>query len=326
MATANNSVDYFSHDKHMRHDPKVNALRNKFPGWGYAIWCMLLEEFCDRKDRTIEWNTLNKELLAADFKTDVATLEEIVDYAVNIELLQIEDGTLMSKRFQERFERLDNRREQKSENGRKGAEARWKNRNGIAQDGGAIATAENCHGNEMQEKSRVEKSKETSSSFSSSSKPEEKAEAEEQQQEIISNFFFRNFNKPNAEFKKFLAWNNSGGRKWSDMDSIQRRAAAEQWQQKDSKPRFPQKFLDMWGDIYAALFDADASDVVMDAALDDKIKWEDNRDGNYTLWCPKVLYDFIELENKGQAGFLSTLKPIISKYYAIRRLNYKFTD
>lgn len=332
MATRDNTVEFFSHDKDMRHDPKINALRIKFPGWGYTVWNMLLEVFSDSRERSIEWTDLNQELLAADFYIEKDMLADIVDYCIKLGLLQLENDVLKSQRFQERFGSLDELRETRSKSGKKGADARWaENRSRKAQNGDSMANAQDAIANDgkysIEEKSIEEKRIETSSSFSSSSKPEEKAEAkEEQQQEIVSFFFFRNFDKPNAEFKKFLAWNNTGGRKWSDMDSIQRRAAAEQWKQKEKKPRFTQKFLDMWGDIYAALFDADAPEVVMDAALDDKIKWDDNHDGWFTLHCPKALYEFIEPENTGQPGFLSVLKPIISKYYSIRKLTYIFTD
>lgn len=332
MAVQNNSVEYFSHDKHMRHDPKINALRLKFPGWGYSVWCMLLEEFCNQKDRRIEWNELNRELLAADFMVDLEILDAIVDYAVKIDLLQINDGVLMSRRFQERFESLDNKREMKSEAGKKGAAALWKKRNTMAPDGSAMAEVCECLDSEMQEKSiveksREEKSKETSSSFSSSSKPEEKVDPqeEEQQQEIISNFFFRNFTDPSKEFEKFVSWNNCGGRKWADMDKDQRLAAAMQWQQKDKHSRFNPTFLQMWCEVYTALDDNKAPLAIRKAALDDKLRWEDKRDGCYILWCPKALYDFIEEEDKIH-GFLSVLKPIISKYYTIRRLSYQFTD
>lgn len=312
MATRDNTVEFFPHDKDMRHDPKVNALRIKFPGWGYTVWNMLLETFSDSRSRDVDWDELNQELLAADFLIDKALLIDIVNYAVTINLLQIKEGKLMSIRFQERFGALDEKREQKSAAGKLGAVARWgENRNGMAQNGETIAPPRQTIASKSKEEyRREEKSKESSSCCSSSCESEPtSAEEEKQQQSFVLYFFLNNWKEPKKEFfMKFLPWNNSGGRSWSQMDKDQRTAAVLQWQQKPAQqPRFAQDFLDMWGQVVNKLQEIAPPDIVW-AALDDRLNWT-CKNSRATLYCHSCLYKFIE---KGE-GTLDVLKPIIYK-------------
>lgn len=329
MATKDNTVEFFSHDKDMRHDPKINALRIKFPGWGYTVWCMLLETFSDSRKRSIEWNDLNQELLAADFYVGKDVLVDIVDYCVKLGLLQIEDGVLKSQRFQERFGSLDELRETRSQSGKKGADARWtEKRNRMAQNGKSMANASSSIANDSKysiEENSIEKNRiETSSSFSSSSsQPEEKEfdpEEEQQQQSFVLNFFLRNWTDPKNEFfNKFLPWNNTGGRSWKDMDKDQREAAMLQWQQKPSHPaRFTQKFLDMWEHVVYKLMSIAPSEIIW-AALDDKIKWEKKGDALYWLYCPECLSKWVEQK-------LDIVKPILYEHYGKINLIYMITD
>ncbi|MCF0187921.1 MAG: DUF4373 domain-containing protein [Bacteroidaceae bacterium] len=118
------AADFFSHDKDMRNDIKIKALRRKFQFKGYAVWCFLLEAFTDSDDFEIEYGEIDKELLASDFDVPVEELTEIVEYSKKIGLLQEEDGKLFSmaqkRRFREAFDRTAKRREANRINGRKG--------------------------------------------------------------------------------------------------------------------------------------------------------------------------------------------------------------
>lgn len=309
----------------MRHDAKVNALRIKYPGWGYTVWCMLLETFADSRDRSVEWNELNQELIAADFLIDQELLVEIVDYAVKINLLQIKDGFLMSFRFRERFENLDEKREQKSSAGKLGAAARWgENRNRMAQNGETMAPSKQSVTSKSKDREEKSKEKDSSSCCSSSlesAQPRRSAEEEKQQQDFVFIFFLKNWAAPKAEFfNKFLPWNNSGGRSWKDMDYEQRFAALVQWNQKPQMPaRFTKTFLGMWEQMVGLMMDKNAPPDVIWAALDDGLKWEQIRDGEYRLHCKSILQTFLD---KNIRHFV----PIIHDYFGQISLFYNITD
>ncbi len=319
----NNTVEFFSHDKDMRHDPKVNALRIKFPGWGYSVWNMLLETFADSRERSIEWNELNCDLLAADFYIDVDMLADIVDYCVKINLLQIKDGVLMSERFKERFDALDTKREQRTEAGKKAAMVKYNKASAYERIPNASERIPNaCERiHSIVENSIVENSIENYSSCCSSLSSEQAEKEEEQQQSFVLNFFLRNWQEPMKEFfKKFIPWNSSAGRKWSDMDFEEREAAMIQWQQKPSRPaRFSQQFLDMWEQVVYKLM-ASAPDEVIWAALDDGLRWEKRKDRLYWLHCHQCLCDYMERN-------LDCIKPIIYRHYgAGTNLSYILDD
>ena len=143
----NGEVNYFTHDRDMRHDPKINALRTRFPGWGYSAWNMLLEQLCDSHDRAIAWDELNRELVAADFGMETDMLVDIVDYCIHLHLLQLEDGTLKCQRFEERFETLDRKRASRQTAGIAGAASRWGKNDtpsGMAQNGKNMANDSNA--------------------------------------------------------------------------------------------------------------------------------------------------------------------------------------
>lgn len=132
MARPNkNNAEYFSHDADMRNDVKVKALRRRFSHTGYAVWNYILETLTDTENFEIDFRELNKELLAADFDVTVQELNDIVDYACRIDLLQTsEDGTvLFSAAHKRRFSQLLQRRAKLSEAGKKGMAKRWSSNN-----------------------------------------------------------------------------------------------------------------------------------------------------------------------------------------------------
>lgn len=111
-----NNAEYFSHDADMRNDVKVKALRRKFQHTGYAVWCFILESLTDGEYFEIDYNELNRELLAADFDVPVELLEEIVDYCCKVGLLQLtEDQHLFSEAHQRRFASLMEKRKRDRE-------------------------------------------------------------------------------------------------------------------------------------------------------------------------------------------------------------------
>lgn len=105
-------ADWFKHDKDMRNDPKILALRRRFGLEGYAVWCMTLEKLADADGFSMSENPLEMELSAGDFDVDPARLKAIWDYCVELTLLQRDilagenSSILYSRRLNERFRSL----------------------------------------------------------------------------------------------------------------------------------------------------------------------------------------------------------------------------
>jgi hypothetical protein len=98
-------IEYFQHDHDMRNDPRVRALRKRFPrGLGHSTYCMTLELFTDSRGFTVSTAPKDVEVIAADFDLEAAELAAIWEYCVSLGLLQrSDDGTqLWSTRYQER--------------------------------------------------------------------------------------------------------------------------------------------------------------------------------------------------------------------------------
>jgi hypothetical protein len=105
-------ADWFKHDSDMRHDPKVLALRHRYPkGEGYAVWNMTLEMLTDCEGWQSGISDQDLELIAGDFGIEPVRLREILDYCVSICLLQRENGSLSSFRHKERMSVVDAKRE-----------------------------------------------------------------------------------------------------------------------------------------------------------------------------------------------------------------------
>jgi hypothetical protein len=105
-----NNLDYFSHDKDMRNDLKIKALRRKFGHKGYSIYVMMLEHLSDCDYLQYEWNDLSIELLTPDFDIDSDELKEIINYCVFLKLFQVEEGYIFSEKFYQRNQDILNTR------------------------------------------------------------------------------------------------------------------------------------------------------------------------------------------------------------------------
>lgn len=157
-----NNAEYFSHDADMRNDVKVKALRRNFSHKGYAVWCFILETLTDTDFFELDFDEVNKELLAADFDITVDELDEIVNYCLKINLLQMTDeNRLFSAAHQRRFSGLITKRERDRER----LSRLMAKKNGSEKD---VVTAENgksggyrCDNTDSKVKeSRIEESKE----------------------------------------------------------------------------------------------------------------------------------------------------------------------
>lgn len=97
-----NNLDYFSHDKDMRNDLKIKALRRKFSHKGYAIYVMMLEHLSDCEYLQYQWDDLSIELLTPDFDIDSNELKEIMDYCIFLKLFQVDEGYIFSSKMFDR--------------------------------------------------------------------------------------------------------------------------------------------------------------------------------------------------------------------------------
>jgi hypothetical protein len=90
MARPNkHNAEYFSHDNSMRNDLKIKALRRKYSHKGYSIFNMMLELLTENDYFEIEWSEINIELLTPDFDIDADELNEIINYCIKLNLLQL---------------------------------------------------------------------------------------------------------------------------------------------------------------------------------------------------------------------------------------------
>lgn len=119
------NADYFSHDAGMRDDPKIKAVRNKYGFKGYAVWCYLLEVLTDADHFQVEWDDMQREILAADFGLEGGgeELGEMVEYFRRLKLFRLdENGILRCVNLEKRLDGVVQDRKRK----REWIEKRWK--------------------------------------------------------------------------------------------------------------------------------------------------------------------------------------------------------
>lgn len=97
------NADFFSHDVDMRNDNKIRALRRKYGHTGYSFFNMILELLGDCDYFEYQWNDINIELLEPDFDLDAEQINEMVQYCVKLNLLQIINGYLTCNKFTDRL-------------------------------------------------------------------------------------------------------------------------------------------------------------------------------------------------------------------------------
>ena len=119
------NADYFSHDSGMRDDPKIKAVRNKYGFKGYAVWCYMLEVLTNADHFQIEWDDMQRELLAADFGLEGGgeELGEMVEYFRRLKLFRLDENSILRcVNLEKRLDGVVQDRKRK----RKWIEKRWK--------------------------------------------------------------------------------------------------------------------------------------------------------------------------------------------------------
>lgn len=114
-----NNAEYFSHDAGMRNDPKIRALRKRFPAscgaCGYSVYNMLLEVLTDAEFFTIEVDEVQLELLAGDFDIDAEILSKIIEFCVKIKLISQKNSTISSCGLNKRLQGVIDKRNRSKE-------------------------------------------------------------------------------------------------------------------------------------------------------------------------------------------------------------------
>ena len=310
---------YIPHDANARNSKKMLRLRQRLDPVkalaAYGLYWMLVERLRDEEDYVCE---RDYQMLAFDFRADAEFIREVVE---DYDLFDLsEDGkTFTSHGLEERMAAM----EKKSSAGRKGAAARWNEKEveigrEMARNGKNMANADFANGtsdgiNKIKE-NKINKNK-CSSSSSSSYPSERKEEAEEEQEQILQIFFFKNYQSPENELQRIAAYNSGPAvrTKWVDMSPSEHVALAEMWKQENPEagPRFSGAFLNAWREVIRELRQRDAPVDVRLAALSDCIRWEVLGD-KCILHCPYSLYEWIEQpESPGVNSNLSFVKPYL---------------
>lgn len=112
-----NNADYFSHDKDMRNNLKIKALRQRFGNEGYALWSYLLEVLTDSDNFEFFLDEIGTELLAADFGVSPVVLAEFLDFASKLGLIfyDKESGLIYSESLKSRLAQVIEKREKNRE-------------------------------------------------------------------------------------------------------------------------------------------------------------------------------------------------------------------
>lgn len=310
--------EWFRHDKDMRNDLRIKALRAEFGPTGYAVWTWMLEILCDTEERVIKWDETNRLLLAYDFGVKQNKLEEIVAFMIKLELVQLKDNALRSDNFNKRMQKCDETREKNSEAGKRSAAARAARKAAeAAQNSNEIEHNSNTRSTLVQhsfndtatdvQQTREDKRRQENNTFSSFSSFS--SDEKDEKRTITKIFFFdKNWINPLEETGNFFDYNED----WDNLTTGQKNQAVKKWKQmgpEAGRTRFSQAFLAMWLQLYNKLLELDAPDIILWDALSDKLSWNEcNTPKHYhRLTCTTALMKFIESN-------LDSFKPILQGY------------
>jgi hypothetical protein len=99
-------ADYFEHVKDFRDKIHIKALRRKYGPSGYAIIVMIQEVLCGSPGIQLEINVNTYELLSGDLDVEVELLEKVIDYSIQLEILQTENSFLRCRSLDKSLEKL----------------------------------------------------------------------------------------------------------------------------------------------------------------------------------------------------------------------------
>lgn len=318
--------NYFSHDSDARNSKKMLRLRKALGAEGYGTYFMLIERLREEDGYTCE---ADYEMLAYDLRVDPSIIKSVVeDFGL---FVMTENGTFYSAGLTDRMDSAFSTT--KSDAGKKGAEARWKNKksntnensmgvlefseendvrksenpsrmapNGtiMADTNSAIWQNDGKNGN----KTKLNKTKQDNN-ISLSLTPS--LTVGETDTDILNIFFFeKGYRNASEEVKRFTNFYISNGQ-MAKMTPEQLAAKARIWEPRGQKdyihPRFSEGFLSFWRKIYYNMLSSGVSASLLNAMRGDDIK-EGTRDSDgktYCLTLPQAMIDYIE-DNKSVWG------------------------
>jgi len=211
-------ADYFPHPNNLRLDRKVRVIRTQFGHEGYAAIVMLFELLAGSPYFRVRYTEMELQLIAGEFEVDPETLRQIIDTAIGIELLEVEQGYLFSPTLNEWLHPLENYRNQnrkrKEKHDRKQDKVVLTRENGLFTRENEVVTGEN-HSKNMENgvfrdesaASTVEYSKANTRSIGKE-KVEKKTASKKMTHpsaEIVMPFESENFNAVWSLWKKYKA-------------------------------------------------------------------------------------------------------------------------
>ncbi len=101
-----NDADYFPHDKDMRNNPKIRAIRQKHGIEGYAIWCMLIESLTDCDNFKMPIDDITIEVLAGEYGIEQDVLNSVLQSFRRLKLIQYDEHELFAPGLLERMQPL----------------------------------------------------------------------------------------------------------------------------------------------------------------------------------------------------------------------------
>ncbi len=154
---------YFSHDANARNDPDILAMRSKHGIKGYGMYWVVVEMLREQNDYKLKLNGYTSNALAMQMQCDPHYAEEFLKDCIDeFDLLQSDGKHVWSPSLLRRMQR----KEEKSEQARKAAMARWdKEKNNEEENKkDADAMQSQCNRNAIKE-SKGNKKKDNRGSF-----------------------------------------------------------------------------------------------------------------------------------------------------------------
>lgn len=159
-------TSYFSHDANAMDDIKILNMRADYGIAGYGLFWAIVEQLRVEDNYSLPLNKNTYRAIKIKTNADVDIEQYIMDCINEYGLFKItDDGKYFySCSLKRRMEMKDEKKNRRSEAGKKGAEKRWKNDNAINNDSNAIendGNATNIDGKKWQKKRKEKKVKES---------------------------------------------------------------------------------------------------------------------------------------------------------------------
>lgn len=249
MANPKTGLNYYTVDTDRYQDRRIKRLKKDFGCKGIAVYDYVLSEIYRVRGCFAEWDSDTAFDVAEYFGIKESVVKEIVEYCGIVGLFDKEllsRGVVTSAAIQRRYLEMC---------------FRAKRQNPIIPEKYRIITEESQILPEEYpitvEESPQSKVKESKEKEIKENNISIDALVAQQREKIFSIFFFKNFVKPEQEVENFIVhyaangWRRSGGIAIKTAEQLL--ACAQQWKQKDGKPRFDVDLLSRYTAFYNAV-------------------------------------------------------------------------